>query len=146
MKGRIPAHLQDVLAKPEPEIDGADDDRGLPSQTDGKYLPYGRPANKHLVSIHFITPDGRVRSFQYRHLDSDTRFEHQQITLRFLGFRATTVVIEGQHLWQLYDYIHQDRIPFVREAARNFSEEGKPFVSKIRFIDTAERDRQMEQP
>lgn len=114
MKGRIPAHLHDVLAKSEPDIDGNEFDSGLPSQSDGEYVPYGRPANKHLVSIHFITPDGRVRSFQYRHLDSDSRFNHQQITLRFLGFRPTTVVIEGKHLWQLYDYLHQDRTSTLR--------------------------------
>jgi hypothetical protein len=132
-------HLRQVLGQTDPDvIEPENEDWGLPSQTNGDYEPYGRAANKPLVSVHFVTPDGCIRSFQYRHLDSDSRFDRQRITLRFLGYRPTVVLIEGQHLWELYSYLHQDRTPWIMAAARNFPEKGKPFVSKLTFIDITE--------
>jgi hypothetical protein len=136
MKGK-PTHLHEIVRGLAPTSDEVDEN-GLPSPDDTEYEPFGRAANKPLVSLHFITPDGKVQSFQYRHLDSDSRFEHGKIILRFLGYRPSMVVIEGQHLWQLYDYIHQDRTPWIMQASRNFPEKGKPFVSKLSFIDLVE--------
>jgi hypothetical protein len=135
MRGRVPAHLHEVI-RDRSQAD--EEEYGLPAQADGEYEPYGRAAHKPLVSLHLITPDGKVHSFQYRHLDSDSRFEHQKIVLRFLGYCPTMIVIEGHHLWQLYDYIHQDRMPWVMQAARDFPEKDKPFVSKITVIDLIE--------
>ncbi len=142
MRGsNLSPHLREILEPTEPDIHGPGEENGLPSQADGAYQPYGRAANKPLVSVHFIRPDGSIRSFQYRHLDSDSRFDHERITLRFLGYQPTVVVIEGQHLWRLYDYLHQDRTPWIMEAARNFPEKGEPFVSKLTFIDVTETPR-----
>lgn len=134
MNGRAAAQWVSPTHRDEKEPDDQDE-LGLPPQAESEYLPYGRPANKPLVSVHFITPDGRVQSFQYRHLDSDSRFEHGKIVLRFLGYRPKMVVIEGQQLWRLYDYIHQDRMPWVMQASRDFAESGKPFVSNLSFVD-----------
>jgi hypothetical protein len=141
MRGNLSPRLREVMEPSDAAGNVLDDDAGLPSQAEGEYRAYGLPANKLLVSVHFITPDGTVRSFQYRHLDSDTRFDHRQITLQFLGFRPVKIVIEGRHLRQLYDYLHQDRTPWVMQAARDFSEEGQPVVSNITFIDLAEGER-----
>jgi hypothetical protein len=140
MKGNLSPHLRDVLGESEAESNGAEQESGLPSQAEGAYQAYGQPASKPLVSVHFITPDGCVRSFQYRHLDSDTRFEHRQITLRFLGYQPIQVVIEGQDLRQLYDQLHRDVTPWIMQAARDFPEKNKPFVSKLTFIDLTERE------
>jgi hypothetical protein len=141
MRGNLSSHLRQVLEEDEPQNPGPQEEGGLPPQAETAYQPYGRAANKPLVSVHFIMPDGCIRSFQYRHLDSDSRFEHQRITLRFLGYRPTEVVIEGQQLWQLFDYLHQDRMPWIMQAARDFPEKGKPFVSKLTFIDLTEEIR-----
>ena len=141
MKGNLSPHLREVLGESEAEGSGAELDSGLPSPAEGTYQAYGQPASKPLVSVHFITPDGCVRSFQYRHLDSDTRFEHRQITLRFLGYQPMMVVIEGQHLRQVYDQLHRNFTPWVMQAARDFPEKNKPFVSKLMFIDMTERER-----
>lgn len=133
MRGNnVPAHLREVIGSSDLGDAG---EFGLPTQDSESYEPYSRASHKPLVSLHFITPDGCIRSFQYRHLDSDSRFEHQKITLRFLGFRPTMVIIEGQQLWQLYDYIHQDRMAWVMQAAREFREKDEPFVSKLTFVD-----------
>ena len=70
MKGNLSPHLRDVLGESERKATGLSRRSGLPSQAEGTYQAYGQPASKPLVSIHFITPDGCVRSFQYRHLDS----------------------------------------------------------------------------
>ena len=82
-----------------------------------------------------------MRSFQYRHLDSDTRFEHRQITLRFLGYQPIMVVIEGRQLRQVYDQLHRNVTPWVMQATRDSPEKNKPFVSKVTFIDVTETDR-----
>ncbi len=137
MNGRAPLQWPSPVSRDAEEL-SEPDELGLPSQAESEYLPYGRPANKPLVSVHFITPDGKVQSFQYRHLDSDSRFEHGKIVLRFLGYRPTMVVIEGQQLWRLYDYLHQDRMPWVMQATRDFAEAGKPFVSKLSFVNLIE--------
>jgi len=139
MKGNLSPHLRELLG--EAESNGAGDDSGLPSPADGTDRAYGEPASRPLVSVHFVTPDGCVRSFQYRHLDSDTRFEHRQITLRFLGYQPIMVVIEGQHLRQLYDQLHCNVTPWVMQVARDFPEKDKPFVSKLTFIDMTECER-----
>lgn len=141
MKGNLSPHLREVVGNSERESSIPQDEPGLPSLAEGDYAPYGLPANRPLVSIHFITPDGRVRSFQNRHLDSDSRFDHGQITLQFLGFRPIKVVIEGRHLWQLYSYIHLNRCAWIMQAARNFANEGEPIVSKLTFIDLVDADR-----
>jgi hypothetical protein len=141
MKDNLSPHLRDVLGESEAESNGAEQESGLPSQAEGTYQAYGQPVSKPLVSVHFITPDGCVRSFQYRHLDSDTRFEHRQITLRFLGYQPIQVVIEGQHLRQLYDQLHRNVTPWIMQAARDFPEKNKPFVGKLTFIDLTERER-----
>ena len=46
------------------------------------------------------------------------------------------VVIEGQHLRQVYDQLHRNVTPWVMQAARDFPEKNKPFVSKLTFIDS----------
>jgi hypothetical protein len=139
MKGSLSPHLRDVLESPKPHARLDDDDDALPSPSDGEYLAYGLPANKPLVSIHFIKPDGTIRSFQYRHLDSDTLYAAGVITLRFIGLRATQVILRGRNLKQLHYYIHQDRIRFVMEATRDFGADDEPIVSKIDISELAEQ-------
>lgn len=138
MRDSSSRHLREQLHGTEPHTNGSEAESGLPEQADGEYSAFPPPANKPQVSLHFITPDGRVRTFQYRHLDSDTSFEPEKITLRFLGFRPIMVVIEGQHLWQLYDNIHRDLCRWVRQAPREFAEEGQPIVRKFTFVDLTE--------
>jgi hypothetical protein len=138
MKGSLSPHLRDVLEPSQPRTSIEDDDDRLPSLAEGEYLAYGLPANRPLVSIHFIVPDGTIRSFQYRHLDSDTRYDAGRITLRFLGLRPMKVVIEGRNLQSLYYHIHQDRIRFVAQAARDFAKDDEPIVSKIDISELAE--------
>ena len=80
-----------------------------------------------------------MRSFQYAHLDSDTSFTAECITLRFMGMAARKVLIHGRNLRQLYDGIHQHRTAWVREAARAFAADNEPIVTKVQ-IEPLEED------
>lgn len=136
-------HLLDVLTrgrKPAPREEGgeASSDSNLPDP-DQDYEPYGHVANKPLFSIHFILGRTGFRSFQYVHLDSDSGLtvdgEMQVIRLQFCGSKTTAVAIHGRNLWQLHDYIHQHRMPWVMpvNAGRDFAGDGQPAVTAIRF-------------
>ena len=120
--------LRPTEAGPEPETDS-----GLPSLSDGQYQPYARAANKPLYSIHFVTTKGEVRSFQYVHLDSNSNFTAECITLRFMGMEPVKVLIHGRNLWRLYDYIHQHRTNWVLEAPRDFAQDGQPVVTRVSY-------------
>src|SRR5258708_538800 len=87
---------------------------------DADYTPFGRRA-KPEFSLHFIKPAGTIRGFQYAHLDSDSHYTAECITLRFMGIAPVQVCIHGRCLRELYDLIHQHRVPFVGEAARGFA-------------------------
>ena len=111
-----------------------EEDSGLPSPL-ADYSPFSRPANKPLYSIHFIGPNDEMRSFQYAHLDSDSSYSAGRISLRFMGLKAIAVVIEGRSLQSLYDYIHQHRAAWVKQAARDFEPDGVSIVTKITFAE-----------
>jgi hypothetical protein len=110
-----------------------DSDAELPDLGEGEYQPYSRPANKPIHSIHFITAKGTIRSFQYVHLDSDSRYSGEKIELRFIGMEPVRVVIQGRNLWRLYDYVHQHRASWVTEASKDFAPDGQAIVTAIQF-------------
>jgi hypothetical protein len=111
----------------------SEDESGLPSLKEGEYQPHARPANKPVYAIHFVTPGGDMRSFQYVHLDSNSQFTAERITLVFMGMQPVRVVIEGRNLWRLYDYIHQHRMPWVMVAGRDFAKDGQAIVTRVTF-------------
>jgi hypothetical protein len=105
------------------------------------YQAHARPGNKLLPSIHFILRDRAIRTCQYMHLESDSRFEPlpqgkgQRLAFRFSGSVAVGVAIEGRNLWRLYDYIAQHRMPWVCELpeGRDFEEERAAVIHSITF-------------
>jgi hypothetical protein len=131
MSDDTPAHLQKVLSRLN-EKRPPDEEPGLPSLND-PYRPYARPNHKPLFAIHFITPQGDVRSFQYMHLDSDSSYSSGQIALRFTGLKIVNVIISGRNLWELYDYIHQHRTAWIRQAVRDFAADSATIVTKISY-------------
>ena len=126
-------HLRSVMRPSVADLPQAEDELGLPSMGDKQYVPYARPANKPLYSIHFISPKGEVRTFQYVHLDSNSSFSAECITLKFLGMEPEKVVIRGRNLWRLYDYIHQHRTAWVMQAARDFAQDGQTVITQVAF-------------
>ena len=110
----------------------SDAEETLPANDDA-YSPFSRRSNKPEFSLHFITPAGTMRSFQYAHLDSDSGFTAECITLRFMGLVPMKVLIHGRNLRPLYDGIHQHRTLWVREAARAFAGDNEPIVTKVKF-------------
>jgi hypothetical protein len=91
---------------------------GLPDRRAGDVGCCARPANKPCFSIHFLKPDGSVRSFQ----------------MKFLGMEPLKVTVRGRNLWTLYDLVHCHRMPWIMEAARDMGQGGKdPVVTAIRF-------------
>lgn len=110
-----------------------EEESGLPSLKDGEYQPHARPSDKPDYGIHFVTPGGDVRSFQYVHLDSGSQFAAGRITLVFMGMEPVRVVIEGRNLWRLYDYIHQHRMPWVMVAGRDFAKDGQTIVTRVSY-------------
>lgn len=130
MKGSQP-HLEHVFQqKLRPQSgDGAESETSLPS-LDSEYVPY-RHSNAPEFSLVCIKSDGVLRGFQYVHLDSASEFSPECITLRFMGLSATQVTIQGRNLRELFDYIHQHRVAWAREAARPYAEDDEPIISRI---------------
>ena len=125
------------------ESDGVEEPGGLEgfSLEGTAYQAHARPGNKLLPSIHFILRDRSIRTCQFMHLESDSRFEPMpqgkghRLVFRFAGSVALSVVIEGRNLWRLYDYIAQHRMPWVCELpeGRDFEDAGSAVVHSITF-------------
>jgi hypothetical protein len=126
------AHLRTVLNAAATDRT-PDDDSGLPSLKDGEYQAHARPSNKPVYAIHFVNPAGEVRSFQFVHLDSGSRFAAERIMLTFMGMEPVRVAIHGRNLWRLYDYIHQHRMPWIMVAGRDFAKDGETIVTKVAY-------------
>jgi len=126
------AQLRNVLNPTIPDR-AEEEESGLPSLKEGEYQAHARASNKPVYAIHFVTPAGDVRSFQYVHLDSGSQFNAEKITLAFMGMEPVRVVIEGRNLWRLYDYIHQHRMPWVMVAGRDFAKDGQTIVSRVSY-------------
>src|SRR5581483_10376329 len=124
-------HLQQVLGRGrlEPESDNE-----LPDLAEG-YQAHARATNKPVYSLHCVLGNEGVRSFQYIHLDSLSRFETagegQVITIRFAGEKSWEVTIRGRNLWRLYDYLHQHRMPWIIRADRDFSADKEPIIVAV---------------
>ena len=127
------SNLRNLLNPVSVERPAEEEESGLPSLKDGEYQPHARPSNKPVYGIHFVTPGGDVRSFQYVHLDSGSQFAAGRITLAFMGMEPVRVTIEGRNLWRLYDYIHQHRMPWVMVAGRDFAEDGQTIVIRVTY-------------
>jgi hypothetical protein len=117
------------------DADGSDE-----FSPDGEYQAHARPSNHAQPAIHFLACDGSARTFQYMHLDSDSRFipsteKCTRIILRFMGAMPVEVVIEGRNLWPLYNYITLHRMAWAWElpAKRDFEGKDKPVINAIRF-------------
>ncbi len=137
MRDNTPSHLRHVLGDKQ-AVEHDDEEQGLPALRDNEFRAYARPTHKPVFSIHFITPQGAVKSFQYMHLDSNSRFEPQRIALRFVGSVVMDVLIDGRNLWELYDYIHQHRMPWVKAAARDFAQDREPIVTRISVVEATD--------
>lgn len=125
------ANLTDIFERgPRAKVGEGSRDQSLPGDESAS-LAFARRSNKPEFSLHFITPAGTMRSFQYAHLDSDSGFTAECITLRFMGLEPQKVLIVGRNLRQLYDYIHQHRTAWVREAARPLGDDDEPIVTKV---------------
>jgi hypothetical protein len=105
------------------------------------YQAHARPGNKLLPSIHFILRDRSIRTFQYMHLESDSRFEPlpqgkgQRLAFRFASSVVVGVEIEGRNLFRLYDYITQHRMAWVCELdeGRDFEGETAAAIRSFHF-------------
>lgn len=138
MKGSAQPHLEQVFQqrlRPQ-AASSPGDERGKPEQSlpaaDSDYSPY-RISNAPEFSLVCIKSDGTMRGFQYVHLDSDSDFapDGQSITLRFMGLAPWQVTVEGRNLRELFDYLHQHRIPYIREAAEAFADDDEEIITKI---------------
>lgn len=105
----------------------------------GGFVAIGRPLNKPGYSRHLIEADGSVRSLAYSQLDNRSLYRPGRITLRFVRLKVTEVEISGRNLYQLYDYIHSHRMPWVKIAARDFAADGEPVVTQIVIRDEPEK-------
>lgn len=116
----------------QPEDESADS--GLPD-TSAPYQAHARPANKPLYTLHCCLGKDGYRSFQYVHLDSDSSFQATSaghiVTLRFAGTQVMQVTITGRNLRQLYDLLHQHRIPWVMQADRNLAPGDDAIITTI---------------
>ncbi|MCE9565983.1 MAG: hypothetical protein K8U57_28500 [Planctomycetes bacterium] len=118
-----------LAIKPEVESDSELPDLAAP------YQAHGRASNKSVSTLHCALGKDGYRSFQYMHLDSDSSFRMEAtghvIVVRFVGWKPIQVTIRGRNLWQLYDYIHQHRVPWVMRAERDFVEGKQTVITAI---------------
>jgi len=137
-----PPQMDPIRGGPE----GSEEAGGLETfSPDGMaYQAHARPGNKLLPSIHFILRDRSIRTFQYMHLESNSRFEPlpqgkgQRLTFRFASSSAVGVVIEGRNLFRLYDYITLHRMAWVCELdeGRDFEDEKAAVIRSFKFDET----------
>ena len=139
MKGSAQPHLeqffQQKLHTPAaPAGKERDEGDSLPTE-DSDYKPYAMRSIAPEYSLICIKADGTPRGFQYIHLDSDSGLANQAngqcITLRFMCPSACEVKIHGRNLRQLFDFIHQHRTAWVREAARPYADDDESIVTNI---------------
>lgn len=132
MKGSTQPHLeqffQQKLGMPaQPASKKREREGSLPWEG-GDYVPYPRRSNAPELSLVCVKADGMLHGFQYAHLDSNSEFTPQCITLRFMGWE---VKIHGPNLGQFFYDVHQHLMPWVREAARPHADDDESIVTKI---------------
>jgi len=137
-------HLADVLSRRSPgrSRDGADTsgERMLPDSGEG-YLAHARPSNNPVYTLHCLLGKEGYRSFQYVHLDSDSRFavdgKGQVISLRFCASKTMAVTIRGRNLGRLYDYLHQHRMPWIMrvDSGRDFGADHEPVILAVEIAE-----------
>jgi hypothetical protein len=126
-------------ATPEVEPPLAEEDEGMTiGQMDGRYSTL-RPANKPLTRLHVIDRSGRVRTFQYSHLDAESSFDGDTFTLVFAGTRRWRVAVSGHGklFWAVYDYCTLHRWPYLREATRDFGDPTETVFTRIEITESA---------
>lgn len=144
MKGsnQFLAEILDV-EKPGPEPELKEAEAISLADMDGKYATL-RPDNKAVMRLHVVDRPGNVRSFQYVHLDSDSRFGHtkngQFFVLRFIGSQTMQVTVHGRNLWRLYDYIVLHRWPYLRVADRDFAGDKEAIVTAVDIEEVREAE------
>jgi hypothetical protein len=131
------SHLFTSRAAPTRTADPDGPDEFSP---EGDYQAHARPSNKEEPAIHFMGRDGSARTFQYMHLDSDSRYvpsteTGSRLVFRFMGAVPVEVVISGRNLWPLYNYIALHRMGWAWElpAKRDFEGKDKAVVNSITF-------------
>jgi hypothetical protein len=146
-------HLKDYLSRSSGGTRGGAESAPAPSlpESSGEYRAYGRASADPLYSLHFILGADGLRSFQYSHLDSDTRLTFdrngQTIGLKFAHSTVTIVRLHGRNLRLLYDYIHQHKCPWVEqlEAGRDFDAGDDPVVTAIVIKEEKEEEKEQQQ-
>ena len=104
------------------------------------------PANRNLTRIHIVDKAGRVRSFQYNHLDVESTCEGGTFTLTFAGTKHWRVTVKGhgKMFWAVYDYITLHRWPCLREASGSMpgaNADAEAVFTEIKIVDvTPERE------
>lgn len=139
---KILSRANPVAASKNGDTPPADDGDALTlADMNGKTM---RPANKNLTRLHVVDRQGKVRSFQYAHLDVESRFDGDTFILLFAGTKhyQVTVTGHGKRFWAAYDYCTLHRWPYLREAAGSMPEanEGDAVFTKIEIKDVTPRD------
>ena len=107
---------------------------------DGKYSTMP-PANKPLTRLHVILKDGRVRSYQFHFLDAESTFDGNSFKLLFAGVKHWEVTVKGRgpQFWRIYDLVTLHRLPYLREAIRDFAGADETVLTEIIIRDVTPR-------
>jgi hypothetical protein len=142
----VPKRPSSASPSPPPATVPDDDDDAITfAQMNGKYSTL-RPENKTIPRLHVVDKTGKVRSFQYVHLDSDSNFDGGEFSVVFAGTKhwKLTVKGHGKMFWRVYDYISLHRWPYIREEARDFGngkDDGETVFTSIEFTDVTPKER-----
>ena len=132
LPGRAP--LASMLGRAAPPAD-----EPPPYPAGGEYQAYARPATQAVCGLHLFFPDGTVTNYQYAQLVGPNEFmpsglgTGNLLTFRFAGHRVAELVVEGRHLWPLFDYVSRHRMPWVcvLPKERDHEPEDKPVVHRV---------------
>lgn len=125
-------HLEQVFQRQlqSQANNGTESNGSLPSP-DSEYRAFARRSNAPEFSLIVILPTGRMRGFQYAHLDSDSDFTSECITLRFMGTSPRELTIHGRNMTEGFTNIHAHRCAWMREAAEAFADDDETIITRI---------------
>jgi hypothetical protein len=82
-----------------------------------------------------------VRTFQNHCLDVLSPFDGKQFVLLFAGTKHFQVTVKGHgpKFWAINDHCSTHRWSYLREAVRDFGDEGETVLTEIKITDVTPR-------
>jgi hypothetical protein len=85
---------------------------------------------KWVPGLHVFRRRGSTRSFEFLHLGyKEYDAGNTWFILEFNEPEKWRVTVQGRNLWQIYNYIAQHRLEWIREADRDFAGDNEAIIT-----------------